>query len=136
MFKRIPQAFIDELLTKADIVSVIERYVPLKKAGSNYTALCPFHNEKSPSFSVSPTKQFFYCFGCGASGNAIGFIMDYERIEFVEAIENLAHQLGLQMPTLDTHVNPDYQALLEILVKTNRSTILLTKKQADKLPVF
>src|SRR3990167_4287084 len=120
MFKRIPQAFINELLTKADIVSVIERYVPLKKSGSNYTALCPFHNEKSPSFSVSPTKQFFYCFGCGASGNAIGFIMDYERIEFVEAIENLAHQLGLQMPTLDTHVNPDYQALLEILVKTEQ----------------
>ena len=79
---RIPQAFIDDLLSRVDIVDVINRRVSLKKTGRNYTARCPFHEEKTPSFSVNPDKQFYYCFGCGAAGNAIGFIMDYERQDF------------------------------------------------------
>ena len=98
MNKRIPQTFIDEVLTRTDIVSVIEQYLPLKKAGSNYQALCPFHNEKSPSFSVSSVKQFYYCFGCGVSGNSISFLMEYERMPFIEALEQLAGSAGLTLP--------------------------------------
>jgi DNA primase len=95
---RIPEHFIDELLTRTDIVEVINQRVPLKKAGREYTACCPFHNEKSPSFTVSPTKQFYHCFGCGAHGSAIGFLMEYEHLDFVEAIETLAHDAGLEVP--------------------------------------
>jgi len=76
----IPTEFIDELINKIDIVDIIEEYVPLKKSGANYTACCPFHKEKSPSFSVSPSKQFYHCFGCGAHGSAIGFIMEYQSL--------------------------------------------------------
>jgi DNA primase len=94
----IPQSFIQELLGRVDIVDVVERYVPLKKAGANYAACCPFHNEKSPSFTVSPTKQFYHCFGCGAHGTAIGFIMEYQGIGFVEAVEELAKSIGLTVP--------------------------------------
>ena len=95
---RIPQAFIDDLLSRVDIVDVINRRVSLKKTGRNYTARCPFHEEKTPSFSVNPDKQFYYCFGCGAAGNAIGFIMDYERQDFPAAIDSLAHSAGLEVP--------------------------------------
>ncbi|HXP02102.1 MAG TPA: DNA primase, partial [Luteibacter sp.] len=95
---RIPDNFIDELLTRVDIVDVIERRVPLKKAGREWTACCPFHNERSPSFYVSPQKQFFHCFGCGAHGSAIKFIMDYDRLEFPDAIEELAQSAGLKVP--------------------------------------
>jgi DNA primase len=98
MAGRIPQAFIDDLLERVDIVEVIDRRVPLKKSGRNYSARCPFHDEKTPSFSVSPDKQFFYCFGCGAGGNAIGFVMDYDRVDFPQAVENLAHLAGLEVP--------------------------------------
>jgi DNA primase len=98
MSGRIPQSFIDELLTRVDIVEVIDSRVPLKKAGRDYSACCPFHNEKTPSFSVSQTKQFYHCFGCGAHGSAIGFLMDYEHLEFVEAIEELARDQGLEVP--------------------------------------
>jgi len=94
----IPQAFIDDLLGRVDIVDVIDARVPLKKQGSNWVACCPFHDEKTPSFSVSPTKQFYYCFGCGASGSALGFLMEYERMGFVEAVETLARDLGLEVP--------------------------------------
>jgi DNA primase len=94
----IPQSFIQELLGRVDIVDVIERYVPLKKAGANYAACCPFHNEKSPSFTVSPSKQFYHCFGCGAHGTAIGFLMEYQAIGFVEAVEELAKTFGLAVP--------------------------------------
>ncbi|MDJ0877659.1 MAG: DNA primase [Halieaceae bacterium] len=94
----IPQSFIDDLLDRADIVDVIDRRVKLKKSGKNYMACCPFHQEKTPSFSVNPEKQFFYCFGCGASGNALGFIMDYENIEFPAAVESLADSLGMSVP--------------------------------------
>jgi DNA primase len=95
---RIPDSFIDELLTRVDIVDVIERRVPLKKAGREWTACCPFHNERSPSFYVSPQKQFFHCFGCGAHGSAIKFLMDYDRLEFPDAIEELAQSAGLKVP--------------------------------------
>ena len=92
---RLPQAFLDDLLDRLDIVEVIDRRVKLKKAGKNYSACCPFHDEKTPSFSVNPERQFYYCFGCGAGGNAIGFVMDYERLDFREAVEGLAQTVGL-----------------------------------------
>jgi DNA primase len=95
---RIPQNFIDDLLSRIDLVEVVDARVPLKKAGREYVACCPFHNEKTPSFTVSPTKQFYHCFGCGAHGNAIGFLMEYEHLDFVEAIESLAGTLGIPVP--------------------------------------
>ena len=79
----IPQSFIDEVLDRTDIVDIISSRVQLKKAGKNYSACCPFHEEKTPSFTVTQEKQFYHCFGCGASGNAIGFLMEYERLEFI-----------------------------------------------------
>ena len=95
---RIPDSFIDELLARVDIVDVIERRVPLKKAGREWTACCPFHNERTPSFYVTPAKQFFHCFGCGAHGSAVKFLMDYERLEFPDAVEELAQSVGLTVP--------------------------------------
>ncbi|MEH6491526.1 DNA primase [Halopseudomonas sp.] len=94
----IPQGFIDDLLGRTDIVEVVGARLKLKKTGKNYSALCPFHNEKSPSFSVSPDKQFYYCFGCGAGGNALSFVMDFERLDFPEAVEDLAKQAGVAVP--------------------------------------
>ena len=94
----IPQEFIQSLLGRVDIVDVVDRYVKLKKAGSNFQALCPFHNEKSPSFSVSPSKQFYHCFGCGAHGNAIGFLMEYSGLAYPEAIRALAETVGMPVP--------------------------------------
>lgn len=94
----IPESFVQELLARIDIVDVVERYVPLKKAGANYSACCPFHSEKTPSFTVSPSKQFYHCFGCGAHGSAVGFLMQHAGIGFVEAIEELAGSMGLQVP--------------------------------------
>ncbi len=95
---RIPEDFIQQVLDRTDIVAVIERYVPLKKAGINYQARCPFHNEKSPSFTVSPTKQFYHCFGCGAHGTAISFLMEHASYGFIDAVKELASQAGLQIP--------------------------------------
>ena len=94
----IPQSFIQDLLARVDVVEVVGRYVQLKKGGANYMGLCPFHGEKSPSFSVSPSKQFYHCFGCGKSGNAIGFLMDHAGMGFVEAVQELANELGLPVP--------------------------------------
>ncbi len=94
----IPESFIQELLNRVDVVDVIDKSVPLKKAGANYSACCPFHNEKSPSFTVSPTKQFYHCFGCGAHGTAIGFLMEYQGLSFVEAINELARTVGMIVP--------------------------------------
>ena len=94
----IPESFIQELLSRVDIVELIGKYVPLKRAGKSFMACCPFHKEKSPSFSVSQSKQFFHCFGCGASGNAIGFLMKYEDLTFPEAVRKLAEMYGLQVP--------------------------------------
>lgn len=98
MAGRIPQAFIDELTARLDIVEVIDGYVSLRKAGREYVARCPFHEERSPSFTVSPEKQFYHCFGCGAHGTAIGFLMEYARLDFVEAVRELAGRVGMTMP--------------------------------------
>ncbi len=98
MAGRIPQAFLDDLLDRTDIVEVIDRRVKLKKSGKNYSARCPFHEERSPSFSVNPDKQFYYCFGCGAGGNALTFLMEYDNLEFPQAVENLASSAGLEVP--------------------------------------
>ena len=98
MSGRIPAQFIDELLARIDIVDVIEQRVPLRKAGRDWTARCPFHDERSPSFTVSPAKQFYHCFGCGAHGSAIGFLMNYDRMEFPDAVEELASRAGLKVP--------------------------------------
>lgn len=94
----IPQTFIQELLNRVDVVDVVGRYVQLKKGGANLMGLCPFHGEKSPSFSVSPSKQFYHCFGCGANGNAIGFLMEHAGMSFIEAVKDLAQQAGMQVP--------------------------------------
>ncbi len=94
----IPQSFIQELLARVDIVDVVERYLPLKKAGANYKACCPFHGEKTPSFTVSQSKQFYHCFGCGANGSALGFVMEYQGLPFPEAVEELARQVGMAVP--------------------------------------
>ncbi|MCF6336563.1 MAG: DNA primase [Gammaproteobacteria bacterium] len=98
MSGRIPTSFIDELLVRVDIVDVIDSRVQLKKTGREYQACCPFHNEKTPSFTVSPDKQFYYCFGCGAHGSALGFLMEYEHLDFVEAVEELASGAGMEVP--------------------------------------
>ncbi len=97
----IPQTFIQELLARADVVEIVGRYVQLKKGGANFMGLCPFHGEKSPSFSVSPTKQFYHCFGCGKNGNAIGFLMEHAGMTFIEAVKDLAQQYGMQVPEDD-----------------------------------
>jgi DNA primase len=94
----IPQSFIQELLSRVDVVDIVGKYVQLKKGGVNFMGLCPFHGEKSPSFSVSPTKQFFHCFGCGKNGNAIGFLMEHAGMTFIEAVKDLAQQTGMQVP--------------------------------------
>ena len=94
----IPQSFIQDLLNRVDIVDVIEGHLPLKKAGANYIACCPFHGEKTPSFTVSPTKQFYHCFGCGAHGTAVSFMMEYVGVDFIEAINDLASRVGIQVP--------------------------------------
>jgi DNA primase len=117
MAGRIPQSFIDELLNRVDIVDIIESRVPLRKAGREFQACCPFHNEKTPSFTVSPGKQFYHCFGCGAHGSAVGFLMDYDNLSFPEAIEELARSAGMEVPReagggADEHRH-DHYSLLE-----------------------
>src|SRR5471030_3083488 len=98
MTGRIPESFLDELVSRSDIVEIISARVPLKKAGREFKACCPFHNEKSPSFSVSADKQFYHCFGCGAHGTVIGFLMQYEKMEFLDAVADLAQRAGLEVP--------------------------------------
>ena len=104
----IPQSFIQELLTRTDVVDIVGRFVQLKKGGANFMGLCPFHGEKSPSFSVSPAKQFYHCFGCGKNGNAISFLMEHAGMTFIEAVKDLAQQYGLQVP--DDNVSPQDRA--------------------------
>jgi len=98
MAGRIPQEFLDQLLNRVDLVEIVNRRVPLRRAGRDFMACCPFHAEKTPSFTVSPSKQFYHCFGCGAHGTAIGFLMAYERLEFLDAVEELARHAGLELP--------------------------------------
>lgn len=132
---RLPQAFIDQVLDRTDIVDVVDRRVKLKKAGKNYSACCPFHQEKTPSFSVNPEKQFYYCFGCGAGGNALGFLMDYERMEFREAIESLAQAAGMEMPAEEADATPqiDHQKpLYESMEKATRLYESLLRKHPTR----
>ncbi|MEY4022084.1 MAG: hypothetical protein RI960_1096, partial [Pseudomonadota bacterium] len=109
----IPQSFIQDLLNRVDIVDVVGRYVQLKKGGANFGGLCPFHNEKSPSFTVSPTKQFYHCFGCGAHGTAIGFLMEYSGLGFVEAVKDLAQGVGMAVPEQEDKLPPAQRAQLQ-----------------------
>ena len=106
----IPQSFISDLLNRVDIVDVVGRYVPLKKGGANFMGLCPFHNEKSPSFTVSPTKQFYHCFGCGAHGTSIGFLIEYSGMGFVDAVKDLAQGVGMVVPETDDKIAPAQRA--------------------------
>jgi DNA primase len=106
----IPQTFIQELVARADVVEVVGRYVALKKGGANFMGLCPFHGEKSPSFSVSPSKQFYHCFGCGKNGNVIGFLMEHNGMSFVEAVQDLAQQYGMQVPREEASAQDRAQA--------------------------
>ncbi|AZP11237.1 DNA primase [Undibacterium parvum] len=120
----IPQTFIQDLLARVDIVDVVGKYVQLKKGGANFMGLCPFHNEKSPSFTVSPTKQFYHCFGCGAHGTSIGFLMEYSGMNFVDAVKDLAQNNGMivpeddrMLPALRAEVNAKSLALSEVMTK-------------------
>ncbi|MFZ6861455.1 DNA primase [Undibacterium sp. Ji67W] len=120
----IPQSFIQDLLARVDIVDVVGKYVQLKKGGANYMGLCPFHNEKSPSFTVSPTKQFYHCFGCGAHGSSIGFLMEYSGLSYVDAIRDLAQSNGMIVPEEDrmlpaqrAEVTAKSLALSEVMTK-------------------
>lgn len=120
----IPQAFIDDLLSRADIIDVIDKRVPLKKSGKNYSACCPFHTEKTPSFSVQPERQFYYCFGCGAAGNAIGFVMNFDQLDFPLAVEALAKENGLEVPREESEASQRKQSenakLFDVLEKANK----------------
>ncbi|MDE0456849.1 MAG: DNA primase [Chromatiales bacterium] len=122
MAGRIPQSFIDDLVAATDIVEVIEHYVPLKRAGKEYKACCPFHDEKTPSFTVVPDKQFYHCFGCGAHGTAVGFLMEYANLEFVEAVEELARRIGREVPREaggDHGPRDDLEPIFEALERAN-----------------
>ncbi len=118
---KIPNQFIDELLNRVDIVDVINRRVPLRKAGREFQACCPFHDEKTPSFTVSPQKQFYHCFGCGAHGSAIGFLMEYDNLGFVEAVETLAESAGLEVPREGGEERgPDLRPLFDTMEAASR----------------
>ena len=125
----IPQEFIQSLLGRVDIVDVVDRYVKLKKAGSNFSACCPFHNEKTPSFTVSPSKQFYHCFGCGAHGNAIGFLMEYSGLAYPEAIRALAETVGMPVP--ETRARTDKPGAAEAPALTARMMDALSYYRAE-----
>lgn len=136
----IPKSFIQDLLNRLDIVDVIERYVPLKKAGANYSACCPFHNEKSPSFTVSQTKQFYHCFGCGVHGTAISFVMEHLGLGYVDAIEELARSVGLEVPRErpaagEAHqkVAPDLYEVMQTATRYYREQLKLSQRAIDYL---
>ncbi len=118
MSGKIPQSFIDELLNRTDIVEVVDTRVELRRTGRNYKGLCPFHKEKTPSFTVNADKQFYYCFGCGAGGNAIGFLMEHDRLEFPAAVEQLARSAGLEVPREDATRNQQHRERTEPLYAT------------------
>jgi len=120
----IPQTFVQELIARADVIEIVGRYVQLKKGGANFMGLCPFHSEKSPSFSVSPTKQFYHCFGCGKTGNAISFLMEHAGMSFVEAVQDLAQQFGMQVPEDDASPQDRARAAEQRQKKTTLSDVL------------
>jgi DNA primase len=134
----IPKSFIQDLLNRLDIVDVIERYLPLKKAGANYVACCPFHNEKSPSFTVSQSKQFYHCFGCGAHGTAIGFVMEHAGMGFVEAVEDLSRSIGVTVPQEASNVPqhkvaPDLYELMQTATRYYREQLKQSPRAIDYL---
>jgi len=136
----IPKSFIQDLLNRLDIVDVVERYVPLKKAGANFVACCPFHNEKSPSFTVSQNKQFYHCFGCGVHGTAIGFVMEHLGLGFVEAVEELAQSVGLDVPHERTSasefkhkVAPDLYEVMQVAARYYCGQLKLSRRAIDYL---
>ncbi|MDD2776109.1 MAG: DNA primase [Gallionella sp.] len=134
----IPKSFIQDLLNRVDIVDVIERYVPLKKAGANFVACCPFHNEKSPSFTVSQTRQFYHCFGCGAHGTAIGFVMEHAGMGYVDAIETLASNAGITVPherstTEVQRVSPDLYEVMKTATRYYRQQLKASPRAIDYL---
>lgn len=136
----IPKSFIQDLLNRLDIVDVVERYVPLKKAGANFVACCPFHNEKSPSFTVSQTKQFYHCFGCGAHGTAIGFVMEHAGLGYVDAIEELARSVGLEVPNerpaageANQKAAPDLYEVMQTATRYYREQLKLSQRAIDYL---
>ncbi len=131
----IPESFIQDLLNRVDIVDVVDKSVPLKKAGANYSACCPFHNEKSPSFTVSPTKQFYHCFGCGAHGSAISFLMEYEGLSFVDSVHELAKMHGLTVPqtqNTEKKANKDTAQQLESLLEQAAEYYKVQLKQSPR----
>ncbi|WP_341220069.1 DNA primase [uncultured Pseudoalteromonas sp.] len=137
MAGRIPQNFIDDLISRLDIVDVVSARTRLKKAGKNYSACCPFHNEKTPSFTVSPDKQFYYCFGCGATGSAVKFVMEFDGLEFPDAVEKLAGDLNIEVPREGTHQQnrePQYRELHALTQKAADffEQQLRTSKDKDK----
>ena len=129
----IPESFIQDLLARIDIVDLVDSYVPLKKAGANYAACCPFHNEKSPSFTVSPTKQFYHCFGCGAHGTAIGFVMEYQGIGFVDAVRELASRSGMTVPESEGF-KPEQVGQTRNLVEVMSRAAAYYKEQLKRSP--
>ena len=130
---RIPDAFIDDLLARTDIVELIGARVPLKRAGREFQGRCPFHDERSPSFTVSPSKQFYHCFGCGAHGTAIAFLMNYDRLEFLDAIEELAKRVGLEIPKTTRVQNEDSGSkdLYHALEAANRFFLKQLQENSD-----
>jgi len=136
----IPKNFIQDLLNRLDIVDVVERYVPLKKAGANFVACCPFHNEKSPSFTVSQSKQFYHCFGCGAHGTAIGFVMEHGGMGFVEAVEELARNAGMSVPReassqsqIQVKVAPDLYEVMQTAMRYYREQLKQSPRAIEYL---
>ena len=124
----IPRSFIDDLIARTDIVDLINQRVKLKKAGRDYQACCPFHHEKTPSFSVSQSKQFYHCFGCGAHGNVISFLMEYDKLEFPEAIEELAAMQGLEVPRENVRQSGNFRP---VSYKTKRDLYSLLEEIAS-----
>jgi DNA primase len=135
MAGRIPQNFIDDLLSRLDIVDVVSARTRLKKAGKNYSACCPFHNEKTPSFTVSPDKQFYYCFGCGATGSAVKFVMEFDGLEFPDAVEKLAGDLNLEVPregNFQQNREPQYRELHALMQKASEFFEQQLRTSTDK----
>ncbi|WP_026686261.1 DNA primase [Azovibrio restrictus] len=130
----IPESFIQDLLDRVDIVDLIDGYVRLKKAGANYSACCPFHNEKTPSFTVSPTKQFYHCFGCGAHGTAISFLMEYQGLGFVDAVKELAGKVGMQVPEQERGSRPEERGSLRQLTELMARAAQYYKDQLKQSP--
>ena len=133
----IPESFKQDLLNRVDIVELIERHMPLKKGGANFMACCPFHSEKTPSFTVSPSKQFYHCFGCGAHGNAITFLMEYQGLGYVEAVKELAESVGMQLPELQPSAqpaaSPDLYEIMERAARFYRESLKSSPRAIDYL---